>query len=115
MHDHFEKGDSGYVNSLEVTRVFPPWLFLCDGLLLCLVVAIEGIAVRIDQLDGVFKLLYLSAFDRDKGQVSLPQAFCAVSMMTVIHRMPNELMTLVKAGGTLLRMCRMEFRRSGRI
>lgn len=73
MHDHLEKGNSRYANPLEMTRVFPPWLFLCDGPLLCLVVAIEGIAVWIDQLDGVFKLLYLLAFDRDKIRWAYPR------------------------------------------
>ena len=56
VHDHFEQGDGGYANVFEVVGVFSPWLLFGDGFLLFDIVAVEGVAVRIHEFDGVLEL-----------------------------------------------------------
>lgn len=58
MHDHFEESDGGYADVFKMVEVFLPWLCICNGLLLRLVVAIESVALRVNQLDGIFELCY---------------------------------------------------------
>jgi hypothetical protein len=45
VHDHFEEGNGGYTDVLEVMGVFLPWFRFSDGFLLALVVAIEGVSL----------------------------------------------------------------------
>lgn len=56
MHDHLEEGDGGDADILEVVGVFAPWVSFLDGFLLFGVVAVEGVAVGVDELDGVLEL-----------------------------------------------------------
>lgn len=48
MHDHFEEGDGGDADILEVMRVFLPGFSFADGFLVIGVIGIEGVAVGVD-------------------------------------------------------------------
>ena len=58
MHNHLDEGDGGDADVLEVVRIFAPWMGGLNGFLLVRVVAVEGVTVGIDELDGVFELCY---------------------------------------------------------
>ena len=59
MHNHLEKSDSRDTDIFEVMWIFLPWSFIVDYFLLTIVVAIEGVALRINQLDSILKLCFL--------------------------------------------------------
>lgn len=56
MHDHFQQGDGGDADVFEVVRVFAPGGVVGDGFLFVGVVGVEGVAVGVDEFDGVFEL-----------------------------------------------------------
>lgn len=58
MHNHLDEGDGGNADVLEVVGVFAPWRGGLDGFLLVGVVAVEGVTVGVDELDGIFELCY---------------------------------------------------------
>lgn len=56
MHDHFEQGDGGDADILEVAGVAAPGSGVVDDFLVDLGVVVESVAVRVDELDGVLEL-----------------------------------------------------------
>ena len=56
MHDHFEEGDGGDADGFEVVGIGAPGMVVILGLLVGGIVAVEGVAVEIDEFDGVFEL-----------------------------------------------------------
>lgn len=56
MHNHLEESDSRNADVFEVMWIFLPWSFIIDDFLLSIVVAIKGVSLRINELDGIFKL-----------------------------------------------------------
>ena len=56
MHDHFEEGDGGDTDVLEVSWGGAPGFGIENGLLEGFRVGVEGVPVGIDEGDGVFEL-----------------------------------------------------------
>ena len=86
MHDHLEKGDSRDTDVLEVVRVGFPWLCITDSFLLGRIVSIDGIFLRIDELNTVVELWVsqISALDPHRQfdrVLGLPQLLKALSMI----------------------------------
>ena len=86
MHDHFEEGDGGDADVLEVVRVVLPGSLASDGILFFFVVAIKRVSVGIYKFDGVFE--FCRYFSKPMPQwiwtaENPPQAFCELSMVCV--------------------------------
>ena len=58
MHDHLEESHSRNANVSEIMCIFLPWSFIIDLFLLNVVVAIESVALRVNNFDGVLKLCF---------------------------------------------------------
>ncbi len=58
MHDHFKQSDSRDADIFEVMWIFLPWAFIVNVFLFSIVVGIEGVALRINQFDGIFELWF---------------------------------------------------------
>ena len=56
MHHHLQERYCRDPDILEVMGIAFPWLSISDSFLLIYVIGIEGIAVRIDQLDIIVEL-----------------------------------------------------------
>lgn len=61
MHDHFEEGDGGDADVFEVIGIIFPGAFVGYGFLFFFIVAVEGVAVGVYELDCVFQLCCQSA------------------------------------------------------
>lgn len=55
MHDHFEEGDGGDADMFEVMGVLFPGAGFSDSFLFGRLIGIESVALRVDELDGVFE------------------------------------------------------------
>jgi hypothetical protein len=56
VHDHLEEGDGRDADILEMVGVGSPWLCISDGSLFGGIVGVEGIFLRINELDVVVEL-----------------------------------------------------------
>ena len=56
MHDHLEECDGRDADILEVVGIGSPWLCVSDGFLLGGIVSVEGIFLRVNELDVVVEL-----------------------------------------------------------
>lgn len=56
MHDHFEQSDGRDPDMFEVMRVLLPWSSIVNRLLCFSIVRIKSVAVRVDELNGIFQL-----------------------------------------------------------
>lgn len=59
MHDHLDKRDGGDADMFEMIRIASPWPLVVDFLHFIRVVNVEGIAGRVNELDGVLDLYVL--------------------------------------------------------
>ena len=56
MHNHFEESHSRNANVLEMMWIFFPWSVIINLFLLSSFIAVEGVALRVNDLDSIFEL-----------------------------------------------------------